>query len=254
MMKNLYTKLCIASLCIGPYAQAAVVDVFIATGQSNAYWPVGPAPTYEGSYDFGKGVQDALTASGLFSNPTVVLDGQPGIEIAQWHDGTNPQWLYNGQFFNTAGGAAGSLEAQMNSIIANGDTPVFRGLFWFQGEADGQNGTEAQYAGRWNSLLTQLGSDLGSTSWNYVMNRVGNSGDLINDTLAAITTADSRGVLFDTQVAPYRTNPADIHGYDHFAVGQANAQLFISSFMAPEPSTTSLSLASLVFLCLRRRR
>ena len=80
-MKNLYTKLCIASLCIGPYAQAAVVDVFIATGQSNAYWPVGPAPTYEGSYDFGKGVQDALTASGLFSNPTVVLDGQPGIEI-----------------------------------------------------------------------------------------------------------------------------------------------------------------------------
>ena len=67
----------------------------------------------------------------------------------------------------------------------------------------------------------------------FVMNTVGNSGTRINNTLTAITDADSRGVLFDAQVTPYRTNTADIHGYDHYAVGQANAQLFIDTFVRP---------------------
>jgi len=220
---------------------AATVDVFIATGQSNAYWPVNP--DHSGTYQFGHGVQDALTASGLFSNPTVVIDGQPGMEINHWYGDTGPNWLYEKQFFGSYQGSTAALEAKVSEIIANGDTPRFRGIFWFQGESDGEeegqsDTSEAVYTARWNGILDELSSDLttlgvSSNDFGFVMNTVGNAGTRINNTLAAITDADSRGVLFDTQVAPYRTNPADIHGYDHYAVGQANARLFIETFVRP---------------------
>jgi hypothetical protein len=62
--------------------QAAVVDVFIATGQSNAFYPNDQG--VENYYGFGRGVQAALTASGQFSNPIVVMDGAPGFSIAGW--------------------------------------------------------------------------------------------------------------------------------------------------------------------------
>ncbi|VGO17699.1 hypothetical protein PDESU_06301 [Pontiella desulfatans] len=210
-----------------------VVDLFIATGQSNAYWPLGTNST--GTYQFGYGVQDALDASGLFLNPAVVIDGAPGQEIAAWHTGTAPNGLYNQQFFDTTGVSTGKLEAAILQIITNGDVPRFRGLFWFQGETDGQNGSEAQYANRWNGLLGQLASDLNAldiatNEFQFVMNTVGNSGALINSTLTTITDADARGALFNTQVTPYRTNFNDIHGYGHYAVGEANVQLYINSF------------------------
>ena len=219
-------------LSLQALVHGAVVDVFIATGQSNAVWPW-DSENQVGTFQFGAGVQDALDASGLFSNPTVVIAGVPGQEIAAWYNDSGANGLYNTEFFDTTTVGTGALEAKISEIVGNGDTPRFRGVFWFQGEADGLGGTEAQYTSRWNGLLGQLASDLGSSDFNFVMNRVGNSGTLINDTLAAITNADARGVLFDTQVEPYRTNTADIHGYDHYAVGQANAQLFIETFVRP---------------------
>ena len=224
--------------------QAAIVDVFVATGQSNAYWPPSNPLWYEdiensGTYQFGHGVQDSLIASGLFSNPTVVIDGAPGQPVAAWwYEVGGPNVLYRMQFFDATNPGSGRLEAKWNEIIANGDTPRFRGLFWFQGESDGeltnqQDTSELDYVTRWNGLLNQLALDVGSSNFNFVVNTVGNSGPRINNTLTAISSADSRGVLFDTQVVPYRTNDTDIHGYDHYAVGQANAQLFINSFERP---------------------
>ena len=52
-----------------------IVDVFIATGQSNAAYPLYDGE--ENKFGFGRGIQVALTESGLFSNPTVVLAGEP---------------------------------------------------------------------------------------------------------------------------------------------------------------------------------
>ncbi len=232
MRKSLSVFALFVCLSLQALVHAAVVDVFVATGQSNAAWPW-DSENQVGTFQFGVGVQDALDASGLFSNPTVVIGGVPGQEIAAWYNDSGANGLYNTEFFDTTAVGTGALEAKIAEIIGNGDTPRFRGVFWFQGEADGLNGTEASYTSRWNGLLGQLASDVGSNDFNYVMNRVGNSGTLINDTLAAITNADARGALFDTQVAPYRTNTADIHGYDHYAVGQANAQLFIDTFVRP---------------------
>ena len=237
MRKNIFTSVLTLLLGLQGLLYGAYVDVFIATGQSNAYWPVNQdGEVVTGTYQFGHGVQDTLVASGLFSNPVVVIDGQPGMAIAEWYTDGAPEWLYQKQFFGTHEGATAGLEAKINEIIANGDTPRFRGVFWFQGESDGEeagqsNTSEADYTARWNGILTQLASDLGSSDFNFVMNTVGNAGTRINTTLTNITNADSRGVLFDTQVAPYRTNVNDIHGYDHYAVGQANAHFFINSFV-----------------------
>jgi uncharacterized repeat protein (TIGR02543 family) len=211
-----------------------VVDLFVATGQSNAYWPV--QDDNSGTYGFGHGIKDTLVASGRFSFPTVVIDGAPGQAISAWWDeSVGPNFFYKDQFFDTVGGGTGKLEAKIAEITALGATPRFRGLFWFQGESDGdadgqQNTSEAIYTQRWGGLLGQLEADLGNSDYHFVMNTVGNSGNGINNTLKAITDADARGLLFDTQSLPYRTNELDIHGYDHYAVGQQNAQQFINTF------------------------
>lgn len=258
---------CLLSLYSAQFAQSAIVDVFIATGQSNAWWGDNPD---DSGYLFGHGVQDTLIASGQFSNPTVVIQGEPGQSIAGWFDGLGgvigPRWIYDKQFFDSTpldAPGVGSLEAQINAIFAAGDTPRFRGLFWFQGESDIGDG-EFLYTTRWNGLLDTLDVDLtaagvSSMDYNFVMNTVGDLGPLENDNmnaiLADITDADSRGVLFDTQVAPYRTDFNDVHGYDHYAVGQANAQLFINSFVAvPEPSSAVLTGLGSLALTMRRRR
>ena len=216
-----------------------IVDVFIATGQSNAFWLVNP--DYSGQYLFGEGVQAALTASGRFSNPTVVKQGEPGMAIENWFKDGAPQWAYGKNFFGTYQGAPAALEAKIAEIEAAGNTPRFRGVFWFQGEADGVgmpnqlNTTESVYTERWNGLLSQLTSDVGTGDYFFVMNTVGNSGNYINSILTNITNANLRGALFNTQVVPYRTNFQDIHGYDHFAVGEANVQLFITNFVDNNP-------------------
>lgn len=132
---------------------------------------------------------------------------------------------------------------------------VFRGLFWFQGENDGgSTGREPFYAARWHGMLAQLEADLGSSSWNYLMNTVGNSGQAINDVLKEITDNDPRGVLFDTQKLPYKPR-TDIHGYDHALVGKDNVALFNATFLAiPEPSSSFFILSSMALFANTRKR
>jgi hypothetical protein len=72
---------CLLSLCSAQFAQSEIADVFIATGQPNAFW--GDNPDNSG-YLFGHGVQDALVASGQFSNPVVVIQGEPSQSISGW--------------------------------------------------------------------------------------------------------------------------------------------------------------------------
>lgn len=220
-----------------------VHDVFFTTGQSNARWD---------TFAWGEGIRDTIVSSGRFENPIVVSRGHGGEPIRNWFDG-GPQFRYEADFFNALG-SNGALRNNLFAISYQGNTYRFRGLFWFQGESDGRLQEVPQYAGRWHGMLNELGNDLGSSDWNYVMNRVGNSGDEINDALQSITDNDPRGVLFDTQVAPYRTDPTDVHGYDHYLVGVANANLFINSFAVPEPSSGMLFLLGVWANAVVRRR
>lgn len=225
------------------------VDVFIATGQSNAFYP-----NHQGSekyYGFGRGVRKALVASRLFSNPVVVMDGSPGHAIGSWWaiHLQGPNVNYDTQFFDTDDSGTGKLEATIKEIIADGNTPRFRGFFWWQGESDGigpyaeKNTSKENYEASWQGLLEQLEDDLdklgvGSDGYFFVVNTVAESGDEINGILRSIAKSDRRGVIFDTQVAPYNVN-ADIdepaygklHVYQHELIGIANAELFIQTFI-----------------------
>lgn len=59
------------------------------------------------------------------------------------------------------------MQTKIKEVIDSGDTPNFKGLFWFQGESDGQgigNGPVPLYAARSNGMLAQLNTDIGSSS------------------------------------------------------------------------------------------
>ncbi|MCH2204364.1 MAG: sialate O-acetylesterase [Lentisphaerales bacterium] len=234
-----------------------IVDVFIATGQSNAVYPL-----YNGEdnkYAFGRGVQEKLTASGQFSNPTVVLAGEPGRPIAYWWAEFWPG-AYNGydsQFFDINNNGTGKLEAKINQILANGDTPRFRGIFWFQGESDGlgpyatADTSQENYQARWSGLLEQLNTDLQAaglshSDYHFVFNTVSESGNKINQILTNVANTNSKGAIYDAVNSPYHDQDViiekaygNLHDYDHFSVGTANAQLFIDSFLNIQPPNNS---------------
>lgn len=212
----------ITTLCV----EAKEVDVFVTAGQSNAGW---------NHNAWFKGIRDAITKSGEFENPFVVMaHSHPGEPLPKWFNHGSPQAYYKMDFFNSEGALA-ALQGAINTIKNRGDTVRFRGLFWFQGESDGLNikgGSVAKYAERWHGMLNLLDRDIGHSNWYYVMNTVGNSGEHINKELQRITKKDPRGVLFDTQKPQYKIKSNDIHGYDHYAVGVSNAELFINSFVS----------------------
>ena len=85
------------------------VDVFIATGQSNAAYPLFHGE--ENKFGFGRGVRKALVSSGLFSKPVVVMDGSPGHAIGSWwaHYKSGPTKNYDTQFFDTDNNGTGKL-------------------------------------------------------------------------------------------------------------------------------------------------
>ncbi|EDM29222.1 iduronate-2-sulfatase [Lentisphaera araneosa HTCC2155] len=233
-----------------------LVDVFIATGQSNAAYPLYDGE--ENKFGFGRGIQTKLTESGLFSNPTVVLAGEPSRPIAYWWAEFWPGAYsgYDSNFFDIDNSGEGQLEAKINEIIANGDTPRFRGFFWFQGESDGlgpyatADTSQADYETRWNGLLAQLDSDLqaagvSNTEYKFVVNTVAESGDKINTILNYIAnqgTHSDKGTIYDAVNSPYHDQDViveasygNLHDYDHVMVGRANAQLFIDTFINSTP-------------------
>ena len=112
MRKSLSVFALSVCLSLPALVHAAVVDVFIATGQSNAVWPW-DGENQVGTFQFGAGVQDALDASGLFSDPTVVIAGVPGQEIAAWYNDSGANGLYNTEFFDTTSVGTGALEAKI---------------------------------------------------------------------------------------------------------------------------------------------
>lgn len=239
-------KLLLICLLLPQLIYSETVDLVITAGQSNAG---------RDNFAWAKGIEDALSESGScrFENLCVISTFHGGRPLNEWYDEGEQVW-YEEDFFNAEG--TGALQATIDNLTGAGYDVNFVGLFWFQGESDGlerHGGSAELYPERWEGMINQLDSDIGHSDWGYVMNTVGNSGDAINNALTSITDSDTRGLLFDTQVEPYRTDPDDIHGYDHYAVGQGNAELFLIEYCVPELNTLSYVLG-LSLLPFRRKR
>ena len=125
---------------------AATINVFFAGGQSNAKQP------------WVDSIESTLTTSGAYQNVLVVNSAHPGNWLSQWYtDTANANYSYD--FYNANG--TGLLESSLNEIEQAGDTFVFTGLFWFQGEGDtGAQSAIDLYGSRFLAMLEQLSNDI----------------------------------------------------------------------------------------------
>ena len=132
-------------------ASASTVNVFFAGGQSNAK-PV-----------WADAIQNTLVASGRYQNVMMISTMHSGNALNQWFDMGAPQANYQQDFFSPAG--TGLVQQATNTISAQGDTYVFTGFFWFQGESDQQYPSSTQlYGERFRGMMGQLDADLGGHS------------------------------------------------------------------------------------------
>ena len=106
------------------------------------------------------------------------------------------------------------------------------------------NTSQETYELRWNGILETLDADLQAvgidhTLYKFVVNTVAESGTQINQILNYIATDaqyGAKGTIYDALNSPHHGNNdvvdeyGNLHDYDHFEVGRANAQLFIDTF------------------------
>ena len=198
MKSNLSILQLIAACSIAAHATAADVDVYLIAGQSNSINFAGEAAT--GSTDVGftlnyartsktflpiyTGIADQFNSNMLNPNAAVTAlatqlssgngvgvfgfgrNGSPlAIEpnrIDTWYPGDDPQngvvkddSMY-GNFITWTG-------SRLAEITARGDTPIVRGIFWFQGERDGVLGIPGtEYETNFTNLLFRFRQDFGA--------------------------------------------------------------------------------------------
>lgn len=129
-------------------AQAANVSVFFAGGQSNA------------KAVWADSISNTLVQRGGYENPLVVHSTHPGHWLSHWYT-TGPQSGYLTDFFNPQG--TGILETALRSITDAGNTPIFSGFFWFQGEGDsGSQNSIDIYEERFTNMLGDISAEIGS--------------------------------------------------------------------------------------------
>ena len=115
-------------------AQAEVVPVFLAGGQSNA------------KIQWANAIETELRAI-YHPKAEVVHSFHPGDWLGQWSSDGVPQ----GNFTEDSAKVAITME----SIREAGDTPVFRGIFWFQGEGDtGSSVSIGLYKNRFRDMVS----------------------------------------------------------------------------------------------------
>lgn len=153
-------------------ANAAVIDVFFAGGQSNATdaWADGLSSTLNTRYD----------------NALVVYQNHPGKWLRSWYGGNAeagngaPSDLYEQDFYNNSG--TGLLQSALDGIVANGDTYNFSGFFWYQGESEITSAEDvSRYNFRFNSMLGQMQSDLSLDPFRFVIAAVDANRPLLKD-------------------------------------------------------------------------
>ena len=125
-------KTLIAFLLLSVPLQAQeIIPVFFAGGQSNAK----PA--------WAQAIQEELRR--IYHPQTVVVNHRHGGNgLWNWSDDGFPQPNY---FEDTV-----ILEDAMLAIVAEGNTPVFEGIFWFQGESDCYAGPVSRYRERFRDM------------------------------------------------------------------------------------------------------
>lgn len=153
------------------------------------------------------------------------------------------------------------VDARLNEIMARGDTPSVKGVFWYQGESDAGNGVNlAAYQIGLEGLLVRLRDDYG-TDLAVVATEIRNGSvasgynltesDAINDAAAAVAANDDFFDVVDPNALLYRSG-SDVHLDDPGLAALAPIWAEAYQEIVPEPS--SLALLGLGGLLLMRRK
>ncbi|MGB0258658.1 MAG: sialate O-acetylesterase [Coraliomargarita sp.] len=133
-------KISALALIILQSAVAREVDVFLAAGQSNA------------KLSWSNSIESTLNELRSEKEIRVVHSFHPGNWLNRWWNEI-PQSNYTDNL--------AALETAFTEIEQAGKEPVFRGLFWFQGEGDsGSYSNMDLYKERFKSYVDQLKSDM----------------------------------------------------------------------------------------------
>ncbi len=291
-MKYLFLTLSVLGLC-----EAANVDVFFLSGQSNAsgrantgyvadardasvnyYYdtdgPVGVyatsgsftslSPVSTGYYGSEIAIGRQLVSAG-YTNPYLIKIARGGMSIgstSQWgvSDSTTSMWSIWKE----------SVSAALETIIANGDTPVLRAFFWNQGESDAPvtayaESYEANFSYLVDSIYGHL-SSYDSADMQFVTALTHNTygaGDLafygdvesVRDGQMSVMNSDARYSYFDTNDISEDTGlMLDVLHFSGEGLDMIGER-FVSSYTTsvPEPQAGLFLLLGSGVVLLRRR-
>ncbi|MFK7790448.1 MAG: sialate O-acetylesterase [Phycisphaeraceae bacterium] len=151
--------------------------------------------------------------------------------------------------------------ARLTEISSRGDTPVVKGVFWYQGEGDaGANVSSAVYQAGLEGLLDRLRSDYGADlpviateirNGNVASGYNLNQSNAINDAAKAVAASDDFFDIVDPNDLSYRS-ANDVHLNNS---GLADlAPIWTDAYLQIVPEPSSLVLLGLSGLVLIRRR
>ncbi len=222
-------------------AKAAVVNVYFAGGQSNM-------------------VQNVST-----SIQSAIREDQPGAVVIRQNWSGNPLYKWSLSGIRQSNYLSDLLQVQntMATITASGDTPVFSGLFWFQGESD-ISGTSQSYITRFLDMIGFYTQDLGVTvpyslalidcnpSNQYYTSTIGANVDVMRETQKSLGELTD-GSYFDTR-GFIRVDLWHLKTTSQTAVGTGMGQAFVNKFIIPEVSTATMMITFATLGLLIRRR
>lgn len=231
-------------------SHAATVNVYLAGGQSNA------TGTWASS------IESTLQALPDANQIEVVHIAHSGSPMWQWTWGGVRRDFYNADL--------AAVQAKISEIEANGDTAVFSGIFWFQGEGDtGSPSTIPLYESRFQDMLSFYQQDLGLSALpNFALAiidanpdpfydnpaNLGATREAVDEMRAALANLGnlSNGGAVDTRGFT-RADGWHVVPSHQLLLGQSMAHVFNANFGVPEPSALLLSLAGFSLLARRRR-
>lgn len=191
-----------ASVLLALPAGAEEVAVFLAGGQSNATQP------------WADSIREVLQESGRYPRLELVYLSHAGSALFQWYDMTGP-WRYYTEDL-------AAVHKAMDQIRAAGDTPVFQGFFWMQGEGDSKMDINVErYPARFNAMMEQYCMDLNVADMRFALGLTDANPDPLYDDPAVLLTTRERmealraqQILLGGQVNGVAADSRDLRRFD----------------------------------------
>ena len=243
-MKFVLPLLIVASQAVA----APVIDLFFAGGQSNA------------TAQWRDGIEAGLLASGLFTNPQVAWIQHSGTPISTWHTEDEKKDYYFTDFYSSPG--SGLLQQSIFDLQSAGYEVHFRGLFWFQGEADAGDPAgvaPSLWGQRFGAMVNDIDTDLGNSDWKIMITLVDLYGsstyngddyppmaELRQVMRDFVTTWEDRALSIDSR-SYERTDLLHLTPAEAERLGYDSGAQF-ATFAVPEPSIAWLLLCGTLLL------